>query len=294
MLRTVDWPELRTLGIVQIATDDEHTWVRTLVPTASGGNLFAVDADTLSVTEVPLAERLEQIVAGAGQLWALSDDGRHLSLIDESTQHVRMRTLRRACDELSDPNGVVALGTLWLDCGGQISVYTPSGDGGRLLTAPKSLHVMASSDGVWVVAKDALIGIGGTAKGRRITVPNGHDARLWQSRADEAWAVELAARERTLIRVDLASGTTTRFSVPVGSDQIDDLSVGPTHIWVVLRDKPTLLRLDGKDPTRVLERTDLQRERPSADSQLFVTAGPSGAWIQIYGDHKTKLLLAQA
>jgi hypothetical protein len=104
----------------------------------------------------------------------------------------------------------------------------------------------------------------------------------------------LGAQNKGLIWVRLASGTTTRFSIPTGSDQIDDFDVGAHDIWVVLREEPRLLRLDRADPTHILERLDLQSEAPSDDSELFVTAHASYAWIEMSGDHKTKLVLAQS
>jgi hypothetical protein len=291
--RVVDWPALRTLGIHQVETDGARTWVLTLVPSESGGNLFSVEHDTLSVKRVDINSRLGQIVAGGGQLWALPDDGHDLLFIDESTQDVRTRRLDVPCDLLGDPSGVVALGTLWLTCNGRISVYEPSGGGGKHVSAPRSSHLLASHDGVWVVADGALVGIGGVAKGRRVTVAGGEDTRLWKSDGDDAWAVDFGAQNKALIRVHLPSGTATRFTIPTGSDQIDDLAVGADDLWVVLREEPVLLRLDRAQPTRILERLDLRSEAPSDDSLLFVTAGASYAWIEMYGDHKTKLLLAQ-
>jgi hypothetical protein len=288
--RVVDWPALRTLGIAQIETDGARTWVRTLVPSESGGNLFSVERDTLS-KQVDVNVRLELIVAGGGQLWALSDDGLELLFIDESTHDVRTRKLAMPCGELADASGVVALGMLWLSCNGRISVYEPSGGGGKDVSAPRSSHLLASHDGVWVVADGALVGIGGAAKERRISVPGGNLARLWQADGDDVWAVDVDALNKALIRVDLASGIAARFNIPTGSDQIDDLGVGEHELWVVLREEPVLLRLDRAQPTRILERLDLQSEAPADDSVLSVTAGASYAWVEMYGDHKTKLLL---
>lgn len=281
------------LGIVQIETDSARTWVRTLVPTESGGNLFEVERDTLSVKRVDINTPLEQIVAGGGQLWALSDDGRDLSLIDESTQDVRTRKLDVPCGVPEEPSGVVALGMLWFACNGRISVYDPSGGGGRDVSAPESSQLLASHDGVWVVADGALVGIGGAAKGRRISVPGGNLARLWQADGDDVWAVDVDALNKALIRVDLASGIAARFAIPTGSGQIDDLGVGEHELWVVLRDEPVILRLDRAHPTRILERLDLRSEAPADESLLSVTAATSYAWVEMYGDHKTKLLLAQ-
>ncbi len=291
--RVVDWPALRTLGIAQVETDRARTWVLTLVPTESGGNLFSVDPDTLLVQRVPIDSWLQLIVTGGGQLWALSGDGSQLLFIDETTHDVRTQNLALPCDVTAEPTGVVAAGTLWLSCNGRISVYEPTGGARRDVSAPRSSHLLASRDGVWVVADSALVGIGGAVKGRRISVPGGEDARLWQSSGDDAWAVELAAQERVLIHVDLGSGAVTRFTIPTGSDQIDDLAVGAHELWVVLSEEPVLLRLDRAQPTRILERFDLRSEEPADDSVLSVNAGVSYAWIEMYGDHKTKLLLLQ-
>src|SRR6266545_4302878 len=269
--RVVDWPALRTLGIAQVETDRARTWVLTLVPTESGGNLFSVDPDTLLVQRVPIDSWLQLIVTGGGQLWALSGDGSQLLFIDETTHDVRTQNLALPCDVTAEPTGGAR----------------------RDVSAPRSSHLLASRDGVWVVADSALVGIGGAVKGRRISVPGGEDARLWQSSGDDAWAVELAAQERVLIHVDLGSGAVTRFTIPTGSDQIDDLAVGAHELWVVLSEEPVLLRLDRAQPTRILERFDLRSEEPADDSVLSVNAGVSYAWIEMYGDHKTKLLLLQ-
>jgi hypothetical protein len=290
-LENVNWPELRTLGVAQIETDSAYTWVRTLVPSESGGNLFAVDADTLSVTEVPIKQRLELIVAGEGQLWTLSDDGHTLSFVNESTQEMHRRTLDPSCGELADPSGVVSSHMLWLSCNGSISAYTPTG-GGHKRPAPRSTQLLTSSDGVWALVDNSLIGIGGAAAGRRISIPAKGEARLWQSSGDEAWAIDLNSLNKALIRVQLTSGTSSTFTAPTEGDQIDDFTLGTDDIWVALRDKPTLLRLDRQQPSRLLDQLDLQAELPSDDSQLFLAATKSSAWIEIYGDHQTKLLLA--
>ena len=162
--RAVDWPALRTLGIFQIETDAVRTWIGTLVPSENGGNLFSVDHDTLSVKRVDISMPIELIAAGGGHLWALSDDGRDLLSIDESTEHVRTRKLDVPCALPAEPSGVVALGTLWLACNGRISIYEPSGGGRKDASAPRSSHLLASQGGVWVVSDGTLIGIGGAAK----------------------------------------------------------------------------------------------------------------------------------
>jgi hypothetical protein len=291
--RVVDWPELRTLGIAQVETDGARTWVRTLVPSENGGNLFSVERDRLAVKQFDAHVPLELIVAGEGQLWALADDGRVLFFIDEATQDVRARKLDVPCDLLGNPSGLVALGMLWFSCKGRISVYEPSGGAGKQITALRRPHLLASHDGVWAVAEGTLIGLGGAAKGRRINVPGGVDTTLWKSAGDEAWAVDFGAHDEALIRVQLASGNTTRFAIPTSGGEIDDLAVGADALWVALRDDPVVLRLDRAQPTRMLDRLDLRSEAPSDDSLLFVTAGGSYAWIEMYGDHKTKLLLAR-
>jgi hypothetical protein len=291
--RAVDWPELRTLGISQIETDGARTWVRTLVPSENAGDLFSVERDTLSVKQFDAHLPLELIVAGEGQLWALADDGRALFFIDEATHDVRARKLDRACDLVGDPSGLVALGMLWFSCRGRISVYEPSGGAGKQVTALKRPRLLASHDGVWAFAEGVLVGIGGAAKGRHINVPGGVYTRLWKSAGDWAWALDFGAHDEVLIRVQLRSGKTSRFTIPTGGGEIDDLAVGADALWVALGDDPLVLRLDRAQPTRVLGRFDLQSEAPSDDPVVSIAAAGSYAWIEMYGDHKTKLLLAR-
>jgi hypothetical protein len=116
------------------------------------------------VKRVDINMPVELIAAGEGYLWALSDDGRDLLLIDESTEYVRPRKLDVPCALPAEPSGVVALGTLWLACNGRISIYEPSGGGRKDASAPRSSHLLASQGGVWVVSDGTLIGIGGAAK----------------------------------------------------------------------------------------------------------------------------------
>jgi len=100
---------------------------------------------------------------------------------------------------------------------------------------------------------------------------------------DEAWAIDLNALNRKLIRGRLTAGAIEDFAAPTGGDQIEDFTIGTDDIWVVLREKPALLRLDREQPSRLLDRLDLQDEVPPEDSQLFVAAAQSDAWIEIYG-----------
>ena len=186
--------------------------------------------------EVPITQRLELIVAGEGQLWTLSDDGHTLSFVNEATQEMHSRTLDASCGELADPSGVVSSQMLWLSCNGRISAYTPTG-GGHKVPAPRSTQLLASSDGVWALVDNSLIGIGGAAAGRHISIPAKGEARLWQSSGDEAWAIDLNSLNKALIRVQLPSGTSSTFPVPTEGDQIDDFTIGTEDIWVALRDK---------------------------------------------------------
>jgi hypothetical protein len=291
--REVAWPTLRTHEIAQIETEGSRTWVLTRLPIQSGDNLFSVERDTLAVKRVATYTWLQLIVAGEGRLWGLSNDGNQLLVIDESTHEVRRRKLSMPCDVTADPNGAAALRMLWLSCNGRISAYKPSGGAGEVVRAPRSSRILASDDGVWVVADGALVGIAGAAKGRRIDVPGGADARLWQSRGNEAWAIDVDAENKGVIRVQLSSGAVSRFPIPTGSDEIEDIGVSTHEIWVALRDEPIVLRLDRADPTHVVQRIDLRSESPSDDALVFVTAGPSYAWINMYGAHKTTLLLAK-
>lgn len=291
-LRAVVWPSLQNLEIAQIEIDGARTWIRTLIPGPNGGNLFSLDATTLEVNEVPIRERLELIVAGEGQLWALADDGRRLLFLDE-TLSVRARALRAPCGLLSDPAGVVALGRLWLSCDGSVSAYGHRG-GFEPISSPSAQHLLASRRGVWAITPGSLVGIGGAATGRKIPFGKEGEFRLWQSSDDEAWAVEIDSATTTLFRINLASGASTHFPLRIEPDEIAAYAISSNAIWVALRERPVLMRFDRDRPERPRDEIDLKDHAPSSDVQLFLCAGPSYVWVEAFSQGATKLFLVSA
>ena len=289
-LTAVRWPALRTLWIAQIETDAERTWVRTLLPTSiDGGNLFSLDSK-LAVRQLPVAVRLEQIVAGEGQLWGLPDEGENLLLIKESTGEVRSRRLLRpACGVLADPSGVVSLGQLWLSCSDVITAYKPEGGPGKVVRSPKSFHLLASTGGVWALVPGRLVGIAGDAAGRRIVLRDAGEPRLWQAQGDEAWALDLRSGNKALIRVNLATGAIRRFPLATRNQQIDSFAVGPNDIWVALTDKPLILRFDRAEPRRPSAQIDLSKAARSSEFQIFLTPDPSYLWVALFSNRHFKL-----
>jgi hypothetical protein len=286
----VTWPALRRLWIAQIETDGERTWVLTLLPTLKGhGNLFSLEPRTLAVRQLPIHVRLDRIIAGEGQLWGLPNDGKSLVLINTSTGTVQSRPLQSPCGELANPSGVVKLGRLWLSCNQRIAVYDQRGGVGKILAAPHSFHLLASTAGVWAVTPYALVGIAGDASGRTIRLRSAGEPRLWQARGNQAWAADLKTLNKTLIQVNLATAAIRRFPLDTAGRQVDGFAVTPKEIWATLTHKPLIMRFGRVNPRRPSTQVDVSNAAGTSDFQIFLTAGPSYLWVELFSNRRFKL-----
>jgi hypothetical protein len=235
--------------------------------------------------------RLEEIFAGEGQLWGLPDSGRNLLFIKTSTGEARAHGVRRACGELAYPSGVVRLGELWLSCSRTIAVYKSAGGAGRVLGSPRSYHLLASTVGVWAVVPRGLVGIAGGASGRTIAL---RDAADLQAQGHEAWALDRSSLNRRLIQIDLVTGVVRRVALALQGQAIDHFAVGPNDIWVTLTDKPLILRFDRSAPKRPTAQIDLATAATSREFQIFLSAGPSYAWAEVFSNQHSKLFRVTA
>jgi len=231
-----------------------------------------------------------EIFAGEGQLWGLTGRG-HLVDVEPATGRLRRHQLRTACGPLAYPSGGVRMGKLWLSCNRSIAAYAPAGKRPEVVGALRSRALLASTQGVWGTQGHTLVGIAGTARGKRIDLPRALTPAQWRTAGDEAWALDLNSGAR-LIRAHLASGIVHPFKLAIGAGLIDALAVNRNGLWVTLEKRPVLLRFSRLHPRRALSRIALSQTMKPGNLQTFLTAGASYLWVTLFAHKEMELLRA--
>jgi hypothetical protein len=283
----------KTNGGAQFFTDRGVVWV--LSGTLSGSNVWRLDPRTLALTRLPLGGRMDELVAGEGQLWALAQTGKpRLYYVDvRNGYRLDEKRLPKGCGRIGHGH-VVFGGRLWFYCDfDHVAVFDPKQRGPVKRFTPGG-DLFAAAGGLWVLdIDDVLRCLQGRCKGRSFPVGT---TGAWDTHGDVGWVLDDGATPPTgpLILVNFRSRAIVNFMprLPRGLTTNRDLRVVGDEIWVENSPKLLIVRYSVNDPEAPPKLLKLPRLSKNAQPLGSIETGGGYAWLSVADGRSFKLFRA--
>jgi hypothetical protein len=274
----------RTHGGVQFVPDGNVMWL--LSGTLLGSNVWRVDPGASGPKRVPLPG-MRELVAGHGQLWAVSQDGverPRLYYVDvHDGYRLHEKLLPSGCGRIGHGHLVFG-GRLWFHCDfDHVAVFDPKqAEPVRRLTIDGDL--IEGAGALWRLdLRYVLRCVTGPCKGHSFPIGT---TGAWDTRRDEGWIFRKSAAARlgllTLVQFRqraLFDGFSIR--LPRGFSSVADLRIVGDEIW--LQDTPDfrIARYRINDPEAAPRLVELPRVAKSAETSAPPATAAGRVWLSM-------------